>query len=147
MFFKKRVFVHSLKKGIVRRFYNLGDRISAKKFKSSEGKSYTVVRYIAVEIDANPKTLKLVEDIAKANSESLLVYTHKLRDLDYYKTVTNSQQWKEFSKEDQKRETEEEILQKLEDSPSLRKSMVEAGKTKRLKNDNTFDEINKLMKL
>ena len=145
MFCKKKVlFIYHLL-GIVRRFYNLGDRISCKRFQSNTGKVSTVVRFIAVEIDANPKTLKLVEDIAKANSESLMVYTHKLKDMDYFKTVTNLDKWKNYSKEDSALPTEKEMYEKMGEIPSIQEDLqIKEGENIKLDSN---DQIKKMFKL
>ena len=135
--------------GIVRRFYNLGDRISARKYKTKDGKVNTVVRYLSVEIDANPKTLKLVEEIAKSNSESLLVYSHKLKDMDYFKNVVNTDKWKNYAKDDEVgKKNPKDILNKMEDYPDIARRSVDEAKTvsSNLKID-SYDEIKNLLKL
>jgi hypothetical protein len=85
--------------GIVRRFVNLGDRITQKNLKAKDGSFSSVARYLAVEFDANPETKEVAEKVAKANSESLNVFTHKLKEMDYYKTMLNKEEWKQMEVE------------------------------------------------
>jgi ribosomal protein S6 len=80
--------------GVVRRFINLGDRIAQKNLKAKDGTFSSVVRYIAVEFDANPETKLVAEKVAKVNSETLKVFTHKLNEKDYYKQMLNKEEWK-----------------------------------------------------
>jgi hypothetical protein len=80
--------------GVVRQFTNLGDRISHRNLKAKDGSYSSVVRYIGVDFDANPETRLVAEKVARANSETLNVFTHKLNEKDYYKQMFNKQEWK-----------------------------------------------------
>ncbi len=82
--------------GIVRRFVNLGDRITQKNLKAKDGSYSSVARYLAVEFDANPETKDVAEKVARTNSESLNVFTHKMKEMDYYKTMLNKEEWKQM---------------------------------------------------
>jgi predicted SnoaL-like aldol condensation-catalyzing enzyme len=81
--------------GIVRQFKNLGDRIGQKNYKAKDGSYSNVIRYFAVEFDANPDTRSAAEKVARANSETLNVFTHKLNEKEYYKNILNKDAWKE----------------------------------------------------
>jgi ribosomal protein S6 len=80
--------------GVVRRFVNLGDRVSQTNIKAKDGSYSSVVRYIALEFDANPDTRSVAEKVAKTNSETLNVFTHKLNEKEYYKQIFNKEEWK-----------------------------------------------------
>ncbi len=82
--------------GVVRRFVNLGDRITQKNLKAKDGSFSNVARYLAVEFDANPETKDVAEKVARTNSESLNIFTHKLNEMDYYKIMLNKEEWKEM---------------------------------------------------
>jgi ribosomal protein S6 len=82
--------------GVVRRFVNMGDRITQKNLKAKDGTFSSVARYLAVEFDANPETKSVAEKVARANSESLNVFTHKLKEMDYYKLMLNKEEWKQM---------------------------------------------------
>lgn len=82
--------------GIVRRFVNLGDRITQKNLKAKDGSYSSVARYLAVEFDANPETKDVAEKVARTNSESLNVFTHKLKEMEYYKTMLNKEEWRQM---------------------------------------------------
>ena len=75
--------------GIVRRFTNLGDRIPSKRFRAKDNSDNFVVRYMAVEFDANPETMLLAKTIASEHSETMDITVHKLKEKDYYKTMMN----------------------------------------------------------
>jgi hypothetical protein len=82
--------------GVVRRFVNLGDRITQKNLKAKDGTYSTVSRFLAVEFDANPETKNVAEKVARGNSESLKVFTHKLNEMEYYKKMLNKEDWKQM---------------------------------------------------
>jgi hypothetical protein len=82
--------------GVVRRFVNLGDRITQKNLKAKDGSYSSVARYLAVEFDANPETKSMAEKVARANSEALNVFTHKMKEMEYYKVMLNKEVWKQM---------------------------------------------------
>lgn len=82
--------------GVIRRFVNLGDRIAQKSYKAKDGRYYSVTRYLSVHLDANPDLKNIAEKVALANSETLQVFTHKLKDRDYYKHMLNKEAWNQY---------------------------------------------------
>jgi len=82
--------------GVIRQVYNLGDRISDKNYRSKDSMNNTVIRYLCVEFDANPDTKKVAEKVARNNSESVQVFTHKLKENDYYKKIVDNESWKQY---------------------------------------------------
>jgi hypothetical protein len=106
--------------GVVRRFVNLGDRISQTNLKGKDGSFSSVVRYLSVEFDANPETRGVAEKVAKTNSETLNVFTHKLNEKEYYKQIFNKEEWKSmeiptFNREEFKNEAIELEAKKAKD--------------------------------
>ena len=96
--------------GIVRRFVNLGDRISDKSYKSKDGNRHAMIRYFTCEFDANPESKTVAEQVANSSSESLHVFTHRLKDRDYYKHITNNESWKEYEVEKDFKQYKEEAM-------------------------------------
>jgi hypothetical protein len=116
--------------GIVRRFVNLGDRVAQKNFKAKDGTFSSVTRYLAVEFDGNPDIKDMAEKVAKANSESLNVFTHKMNEMEYYKNMTNREEWKQMEvQESQVNEKSHDDMIRL-----ITKSVKEANVDEEFKN-------------
>ncbi|CDW91766.1 UNKNOWN [Stylonychia lemnae] len=71
--------------GIVRGIDNLGDRIITKTLKGQDGNKYGMVRYIQLEFNGSPQTLKIAQHQAYMNTETLQVFHHKIKDQQYLK--------------------------------------------------------------
>jgi hypothetical protein len=96
--------------GVIRRFINLGDRISARAYKSKEGESHSCLRYFSVEFDGNPDTKIVLEKVARNHSEALQVFVHKLNDRKYYKQIFNYEPWKAVEVDKNLTEYQNEML-------------------------------------
>jgi hypothetical protein len=107
---KNMVFAVYQEGGVIRRIVNLGDRISDRSFKSKDGKYSSVIRYISLEMDINPESRKVAEKVARANSESLNVFVHKMKEKDYYKSVFNKDAWKEMEVNNETKNISEELV-------------------------------------
>ncbi len=83
--------------GVIRQIYNMGDRISDRSYKDKKGLESSIVRYLCFEFDGNPDTKLVAEKVVRNNSESLQVFTHKLKEKDYYKRIFDKNSWKEYS--------------------------------------------------
>lgn len=81
--------------GVIRKVYNLGDRITDKIFLSKDGTENNVIRYLSVYMDLNPSAKRTIELVARNSSETLQVFTHKLKEFDYFKLMLNKDAWKE----------------------------------------------------
>ena len=107
---KSMVYAVSQEGGVIRKVSNLGDRLSDKSYKSKDGKYNSIIRYLSFEIDANPDTQNVAMKVARANSESLQVFAHKLNENDYYKQVFNKDAWKEMEVNTDTKDYNEEMV-------------------------------------
>lgn len=96
--------------GVIRRFLNLGDRIGAKTYRSKDGKQQVALRYMSVEFDANPDTMKVAEKVARLHGETMQVFVHKMKDRQYYKQMFNYEAWKQYEIEPNYEEYEKEMI-------------------------------------
>lgn len=96
--------------GVVRRIMNLGDRISDKSYKAKDGSRNNILRYLSVEFDANPQSKIVAEKVARANSECLQLFVHKLKEKEYYKEIMNKDAWKQTEVETDQTVYKEEMI-------------------------------------
>ncbi len=82
--------------GVVREVKNLGDRISDKSYKAKDGSRNNIIRYMSFTFDANPQSRIVAEKVARANTECVQLFVHKLKDSEYYKEMFNKDAWKEI---------------------------------------------------
>lgn len=86
----KSISTHVYKNGgIVRQFRNLSDRISPKLHKNKEGYSSNVVRYLSIELNADPLTLKTTEYLIKKHSDVFQLNSFKINEREYHKNMMN----------------------------------------------------------
>jgi ribosomal protein S6 len=85
--------------GMIRRFINLGDRIPSKGHVAKDKTTFQVVRYFAVEFDANPDSRMVTEKVARGHEEVIKCFVHKLNDKDYYKRMINTEAWKDLEQD------------------------------------------------
>jgi len=80
--------------GVVRKVASLGDRLSDKNYKAKDGSNNSIVRYISIHFDANPQSRIVAEKVARANSECLQLFVHKMKEMDYYKEMFDKDAWR-----------------------------------------------------
>ncbi len=119
---KNMVTAVSQEGGVIRRVSNLGDRICDKSYKSKDGKYNSVIRYLTFEFDANPETQNVAMKVARANSESLQVFVHKLKENEYYKQIFNKDAWKEMDVNTDTKDYNDELVK------VVAKQKIEIGK-------------------
>ena len=73
--------------GVVRGYENLGDRIQSKNLKAQDGNKYGVARWIAIEFDGSPALVEQAATAARASTETLRTYVHKLKENEYMSRV------------------------------------------------------------
>lgn len=96
--------------GVVRRIHNLGDRISDKSYKAKDGTQNHLLRYLSVHFDANPQSKIVAEKVARANSECLQLFVHKLKEKEYYKEVVDKDAWNQVEVDTDKTQYKEEMI-------------------------------------
>ena len=121
--------------GVVRKVANLGDRISDKSYKAKDGSSNTIIRYLSVHFDANPQSRIVAEKVARANSECLQLFVHKLKEMQYYKEFFNKDAWSAMEVDTDQTQYKEEMV-KL-----VAKQRIEMGNDF----DKHFDKIKNTM--
>ncbi len=129
---KNMVYAVSQEGGVIRQVTNLGDRISDKSYKSKDGKYNSVVRYLTFVMDANPETQTVAMKVARANTESLQVFVHKINEAEYYKQHFNKDAWKE--------------MEVNTDTSNYNDEMVKAVAKQKIEMGNNFDKYMEQMK-
>ena len=107
--------------GVIRKVSNLGDRISDKSYKAKDGSNNSLIRYLSVHFDANPESKILAEKVARGNSECVQVFTHKMKEIEYYKEMLNKDAWAQDELDPAKFEYKDELIK------VAAKSKVELG--------------------
>jgi hypothetical protein len=95
--------------GVIRKVSNLGDRISDKSYRAKDGSSNSIIRYLSVHFDANPQSRMVAEKVARGNSECVQVFTHKMKENDYYKEMFNKDAWVQDELESKKMEYKDDM--------------------------------------
>ena len=95
--------------GVVRKVVNLGDRISDKSYKAKDGSAQTIIRYLSVHFDANPQSKIVAEKVARANSECLQLFVHKLKEMEYYREMFNKDAWRNMEVDTDQTQYKEEM--------------------------------------
>ena len=96
--------------GVVRKVVNLGDRISDKSYKSKDGSAHTIIRYLSVHFDANPTSKLVAEKVARANSETLQLFVHKMKEMEYYREIFNKDSWRNIEVDTDQTKYKEEMV-------------------------------------
>jgi predicted SnoaL-like aldol condensation-catalyzing enzyme len=96
--------------GVVRKVASLGDRLSDKNYKAKDGSNNSIVRYISVHFDANPQSRIVAEKVARANSECLQLFVHKMKEMDYYKEMFDKDAWRATEVDTDQSEYKQEMI-------------------------------------
>jgi hypothetical protein len=121
--------------GVVRQIGSLGDRISDKSYRAKDGSSNTIIRYLRVHFDANPQSKIVAEKVARANSECVQLFCHKVKEMEYYKEVFNKDAWMNTEIDPDQTKYKEEITN------LVAKGKIEMGSSF----DSHFDKIKNTM--
>ncbi len=95
--------------GVIRKVSSLGDRISDKSYRAKDGSSNTIIRYLSVHFDANPQSKIVAEKVARNSTEVVTLFTHKMKESNYYKEIFNKDAWAEVSVETENLEYKDEM--------------------------------------
>lgn len=119
--------------GVLRNVKNIGDRIAAREYKAKDGSKHSFVRFLALEFDADPVTMKVLEVQTKAHADNMSVIIHKLNMNDYYKRMVDTEYFKKFENTEVDQEKQNNFLIK-----NTAKEIVKQIKDEDLSEDDIF---------
>lgn len=96
--------------GVIRNIRNLGDRISARSYKKNNSTN-DFVRYISFQIDQDPISYDKLLKSLQNNPHTLHVYSMKLNQLDYYKSILNKEYLKKFEGFEMKENEKKNVME------------------------------------
>ena len=105
--------------GVIRKIYNLGDRVTDKSYRAKDGSTNNVVRYFCLYMDLNPNAKRIIEIVMRNNIDCLQVFSHALKEADYFKLIFNKDAWKEEEVPVNKLKYKEELTNLLAKSKIL----------------------------
>lgn len=143
----KSISTHIYKNGgVVRQFRNLSDRIAPKLHKSKDGYSSNVVRYLSIELNADPLTLKTTEYLIKSHMDIFQYNVFKLNEKEYHKNIMNEKYFNLYEPNVQKdpndfiaKNTAKEIFNKINNN----KTEDEIDLEFHVRSKNSDDTLNK----
>lgn len=82
--------------GVVRMVKNRGERISARAYYDGNKQLHYFVRYIDFYLDLDPISIRKLQKLSKQNPEILHIWTHKMKNDDYFKEILDKEYFKKY---------------------------------------------------
>lgn len=98
--------------GVVRMVKNRGERISARAYFDSNKQCHYFVRYIDFYLDLDPISMKKLQDLSKQNSDVLHIWTHKMKNDDYFKEILDREYFRKYETFEIDEKTKENFYRK-----------------------------------